>query len=218
MRRAVALGLLVSVIVAPTVVLAAGVNSPIAGATKELSVIQQEAIKAAEDSSVQEILATETIEDAEDATKIELPVTVKLEAVEDASLEEVSVPEITQEPQENYVIDFTESEFNLMCLVVEAEAGNCSEDCRQLIADTIINRVSEYGSLTETLYAPSQFTCVWDGGIKRCSVPSESTIRICRQELKQVGYPSVWFFRTKHYFKSLGTPFCEIDGVYFSTR
>lgn len=201
MRRAVALGLLVSVIAAPTVVLAAGVNSPIAGATKELSVIQQEAVRT-----------------AEDPTAMELPITIKIETAEDTSLEEVSVPEITQEPQESYVIDFTESEFNLMCVVVEAEAGNCSEDCRQLIADTIINRVSEYGSLTEVIYAPSQFTCVWDGGIQRCSIPSESTVRICEQELKQVAYPSVWFFRTKHYFKGLGTPFCEIDNVYFSTR
>lgn len=218
MRRAVALGLLVSVIAAPTVVLAAGVDSPIAGATRELSVIQQEAVRTAKDSSVQEIPATEKIEDAEDPTAIELPITIKIETVEDASLEEVSVPEITQEPQENYVIDFTEGEFNLMCVVVEAEAGNCSEDCRQLIADTIINRVSEYGSLTEVIYAPSQFTCVWDGGIQRCSIPSESTVCICEQELKQVAYPSVWFFRTKHYFKGLGTPLCEIDGVFFSTR
>ena len=201
MRRAVALGLLVSVIAVPTVVLTAGVDSPIAGVTRELSVMQKDAIRTAEDSSLKEIPATETIETPE----VPAPIGI-------------SVQETIEEPEEQYVIDFTESEFNLMCLVVEAEAGNCSEDCRQLIADTIINRVSEYGSLTEVLYAPKQFTCVWDGGIKRCSVPSESTIRICRQELKQVGHPSVWFFRTKHYFKSLGTPFCEIDGVYFSTR
>ena len=201
MKRAVALSLLVSMAAVPIAVLASGDNPPIAGATKELSVIQQDAIRAVEDSSVKEIPDTENIEVPEEPTPVD-----------------VSVQKTNEEPAEHYVIDFTEDEFNLMCVVVEAEAGNCSEDCRQLIADTIINRVSEYGSLTEVLYAPRQFSVVWDGGIERCSVPSESTIRICRQELKQVGYPSVWFFRTKHYFKNLGMPFCEIDNVYFSTR
>ena len=218
MKRVIALSLLVAMAAVPTVVLASGVNSPIAGATRELSVRQKDAVRVAEDSSVEDIPVTEITQNTEENSLIEIPITVKIEPEDDSSVIENSDPEITQEPEQQYVIDFTEDEFYLMCVVVEVEAGNCSEDCRQLIADTIINRVSEYGSLTETLYAPKQFTCVWDGGIERCSVPSESTIRICRQELKQVGYPSVWFFRTKHYFKSLGTPFCEIDGVYFSTR
>ena len=201
MKRVVALSLIVAMAAVPTVVLVSDVHSPIAGATKELSVMQKDATRTAEDSSLKELPATETIESPEVPAPID-----------------ISVQETIEEPEEQYVIDFTEEEFNLMCVVVEAEAGNCNEDCRQLIADTIINRVSEYGSLTEVIYAPSQFTCVWDGGIQRCSIPSESTVRICEQELKQVAYPSVWFFRTKHYFKGLGTPFCEIDNVYFSTR
>ena len=137
MKRIVALSLLVAMAAVPTVVLVSDVHSPIAGATKELSGIQKDAIRAAEDSSLKEIPATETIETPEVPTPID-----------------ISVQETIEEPEEQYVIDFTEEEFNLMCVVVEAEAGNCSEDCRQLIADTIINRVSEYGSLTEVLYAP----------------------------------------------------------------
>ena len=122
-----------------------------------------------------------------------------------------------EEPEDVYAVGFTECEFSLMCRVVEAEAGGCSEQCRLWVADVIVNRAVEYGSLTEAIYDPWQFSSVWDGGIDRHSVPSESTIRICRQELRQPGYPGLWYFRDS-YFHSLGKPWGSIDNMFFSTK
>ena len=200
MRRLIVNAILIGILVVPTVVLADEIRAPVAGVTKELSEALKEAIRNAEDDSENEISNHE-----------------KIVVVEDTSMTEIEEPEQVEEPEEHYVIDFTESEFDLMCVVVEAEAGGCSEDCRQLVADVIVNRVSEYGSIEAVLMAQSQFSCVWDGGIERHSVPSKSTVRICKQELKEIGYPSVWYFRDS-YYHSYGTPWRSLDNMYFSTK
>lgn len=111
----------------------------------------------------------------------------------------------------------SDAEFDLFCTVVEAEAGCCGEECRRAVASTILNRVPEYGSITNVIYAKDQFSCVWDGGIYR-HTPSESTIRICREEMESVSYPTLWFFRSGHYHKRFGTPQFALDNMYFSAK
>ena len=43
----------------------------------------------------------------------------------------------TEEP----TAGISDDEFQLLAVVVEAEAGGCSEECRRAVADVILNRV-----------------------------------------------------------------------------
>ena len=200
MKRKVAMMLLIGMAVAPTLTFADETHAPVAGVSKELTVMLEEAIKNSEERSENEIQPEEKIVVREERTRTENPEPEKIEPSEDT-----------------YVIDITEEEIHLMAVVTEAEAGGCSLDCRQMVADVILNRAIECGSVTEAIYAPGQFSSVWDGGIERHSVPQESTIAVCKQELKEIGYPGLFYFRDS-YYHSYGTPWCSIDNMYFSTK
>ena len=127
MKRVIALSLLVAMAAVPAAVIASGINSPIAGATRELSVIQMDAVRVAEDNSVEDIPVTEMTQNAEEDSLIEIPITVKIEPEDDSSVIENSDPEITQEPEQQYVIDFTEDSF---CFYIRNTGTTfCSDTC-----------------------------------------------------------------------------------------
>lgn len=211
MKRVIAASVLVGFVGVSIVAVAAVNVSPVVNGASEN-------IVAVDDGSVIENSASENILTVDEHSLTEISGQGNIVVVDDGSVNEIPDQENIEEPEEHFVIDFTDEEFDLLCVVVEAEAGGCSEQCRLWVADVIINRARECGSLTDAIYAPKQFTCVWDGGIRRHSVPSESTVRICKQELREVGYPGLWYFRSGHYHKGLGTPWGNIDNVYFSTR
>lgn len=116
------------------------------------------------------------------------------------------------------VIDYSEAEFDLLTRVVQAEAGGCTETTRLLVADVILNRVIDSNfpnTLNGVLQQSGQFASVTDGGIYR-HVPSDTTIEICKDQLQEIDYPGVIYFRENYY--EWGTPWKMYDGLYFSTK
>ena len=152
------------------------------------------------------LVETETEQRAEIETEI---------AAENATEPKTEVP-ITEEPE--FWITFTPEEFKLFTNAVQAEGGICGEAGQRGIADVILNRLEQYGSLKKVIYAPGQFSCAWDGGLEKHSIPSANVVRICLEEMQQITFPDVYYFRNGHYHRGCGTPSFTTDGLYFSDK
>ena len=74
-------------------------------------------------------------------------------------------------------IKYTEEDYQVLLRIVQAEAGICDARGKILVADVIINRVlsDEFpDSVTEVVYAPSQFQPVSNGSINSVKVTAET--------------------------------------------
>ena len=84
-------------------------------------------------------------------------------------------------------IKYTAEEFDMMCYVVQAEVGNCSEAYKIAVANVIINRVKSsrfaYAtSIKAVLTAGGQFDSISNYYSKR-NPPNQSTINCCKRAL-----------------------------------
>ena len=75
----------------------------------------------------------------------------------------------------------------MMCYVVQAEVGNCSEAYKIAVANVIINRVKSprfaYAkSIKAVLTAPNQFTAI-NNYYNKTKKPNQSTINCCKRAL-----------------------------------
>lgn len=108
--------------------------------------------------------------------------------------------------------------FDLMCRVVQAEAGNVSYFTRELIAEVIVHRGLEKGfpsNIHDILYARNQFSVVSNGAINRVRVDG-ITINAVKDALLECQHPQkVLFFRASYYFSGL-KHYKASDGTYFS--
>lgn len=82
-----------------------------------------------------------------------------------------------EEPVREVFTDYSESDYNVLLRIVQAEAGNCDIEGRVMVANVILNRV-ESGSfpntITKVVYQKHQFSPVSNGSIKRCKVTTET--------------------------------------------
>lgn len=105
----------------------------------------------------------------------------------------------------------------MLAICVEAEAGAEPYLGKQLVADVILNRADEAGSIEAAITAPGAFSSYSDGGMQRHNVPGEDTYAAVAEELKYRQYPSLWYFRENRYAE-WGTPWQRVGNHYFSTR
>lgn len=99
--------------------------------------------------------------------------------------------------------------------LVYLEAGAESYKCQKAIASVIFNRMIRYNmTAQQVIYQKGVFT---PSGRIRSTIPSESCLRAVREVLSTgTSLPlRVTAFRNNRYH-SFGTPYCRIDGVYFS--
>ena len=84
-------------------------------------------------------------------------------------------------------IKYTAEEFDMLCYVVQAEAGYCAEYYKIAIANVVINRVksplfSYATNIKAVLTASNQFTAITNYYTK-ANKPNQSTINCCRRAL-----------------------------------
>ena len=79
--------------------------------------------------------------------------------------------------------DYTESDYNVLLRIVQAEAGGCDMKGKILVANVILNRVGsdEFpDTITDVVYEKRQFSPVSNGSINRCKVEEETVEAVDR--------------------------------------
>ena len=82
-----------------------------------------------------------------------------------------------EEPVREVFTDYSESDYNVLLRIVQAEAGNCDIEGRVMVANVILNRVEDDAfpnTITKVVYQKHQFSPVGNGSIKRCKVTAET--------------------------------------------
>lgn len=76
-----------------------------------------------------------------------------------------------------FVISCSDSDYEVLTRIVQAEAGICDDEGKILVANVIINRVRNGNfpdNITDVVYAKSQFSPVMDGSINTCRVTQQT--------------------------------------------
>lgn len=110
----------------------------------------------------------------------------------------------------------SEEDKRLIALVTMGEAEGESEMGKRLVIDTILNRVDHSlfpNTVREVIYAPKQFSCMWNGRSKWCYV-QDSILRLVEEELQQRTNSDCLYFRAGHY--GIGTAMFQEGNHYFS--
>ncbi|MEG0813094.1 MAG: cell wall hydrolase [Clostridium sp.] len=79
--------------------------------------------------------------------------------------------------RERAVISYSDSDYEVLTRIVQAEAGICDTQGKIMVANVIINRVksSEFpNNITDVVYEKSQFSPVIDGSINTCRVTKQT--------------------------------------------
>ncbi len=74
-------------------------------------------------------------------------------------------------------VSYTESDYQVLLKIVEAEAGICDEKGKILVANVVLNRVRSKkfpNTITEVVYQKKQFSPVANGKIDTCTVTKET--------------------------------------------
>lgn len=137
--------------------------------------------------------------------------------------EQMEVPESTDLAIEGDVAqqdtgsELTEIELLTRC--VQAEACNQGFDGRRMVADVVLNRVSDPDfpdTIREVILQDGQFQVVSNGRIYDAD-PDDETLEAVRMELQGVSWPGLFYFRTGRY-SDYGTPWKKVGDHYFSTK
>lgn len=118
-------------------------------------------------------------------------------------------------------IDVSKKEFDLMCRVVSAEAGDSSSyTAKELTAEVIVNRARSYSGsnkVTKALYAKGQFTVVHSSVLNRVTINGE-TVNAVKDALIKNSHPkTLYYFAARRYF-SWAKPYIAVDGSYFCLK
>lgn len=137
--------------------------------------------------------------------------------VEQVVMEEPKIE--VEEPVSEVEIDHgvTDEEIELIALVTMAEAEGECEEGKRLVIDTILNRVDNPrfpDTIRGVIYAPHQFTSMWNGRVDRCYV-REDICKLVEEELANRLNTECLYFRTNHYH-NFGTPLVQVGNHYFS--
>jgi len=134
------------------------------------------------------VLSEETAERAEDEEHASEPAETEPEVTEtsetetepetDGQAEESAATEPESgEPVTEAFTGYSESDYQVLLRIVQAEAGGCDIEGRVMVANVILNRVADDefpNTITNVVYQKHQFSPVSNGSIKRCKVTSET--------------------------------------------
>ena len=132
----------------------------------------------------------------------------------DFDIEHLECIDRTQIEEEGYFDDL-----ELMAGCVEAEAGNQGLDGKRMVADVILNRVEdpEWPNTIEGVITQKyQFSTYWNGAMDSVSI-SDETFEACKMELKERGWPGIYYFTAGGYGE-YGTPWRKVGDHYFCTK
>ena len=88
-----------------------------------------------------------------------------------------------EEPAREVFTGYSDSDYDVLLRIVQAEAGNCDMEGRVMVANVILNRVendSFPNTITKVVYQKHQFSPVSNGSIKRCRVTAETVEAVGR--------------------------------------
>lgn len=140
----------------------------------------------------------------------------KIYAVEEQEPELPSVEDLAVvEKAKEYVIDVEDSDIDLMARVVMSEASVLNIDAKQAVAATIINRVksNEFpDTVYGVVYQDNQYSTADNGD------PDEECYAAVYAALKNECFPTDMYFFRSDYYHSFGTPYIQINGMYFSRK
>lgn len=95
--------------------------------------------------------------------------------------------------------NISDTEFDLLCRCVEAEAGDQGYLGKCYVIDCILNRRDQWNkTITEVIYQKGQFAVVSNGRINKIKV-SEETKQAIRDELRCRTNWEMLYFRMDHY-------------------
>lgn len=106
---------------------------------------------------------------------------------------------------------YNDDDVSLLARVLWAEVGGCSRECQRLVASTVLN-LADYmsgGDLSEIVYDTNVVYISNDE-------PSSQCYEVARAVLAGDRDYNVMAFRSG-YYHDFGTPYTNIDDVYFST-
>lgn len=116
-------------------------------------------------------------------------------------------------------VTLSESDFDLLCSCVEAEAGNQSVEGKRLVAAVVLNRVDDSAfpnSISGVIKQKGQFHVVSSGSINRVKVSEETTSAVAAELLERSDY-DVLYFRTGGYHYGCRNLY-QVGDHYFSTK
>lgn len=110
----------------------------------------------------------------------------------------------------------TDEDIGLIALITMGEAEGECEEGKRLVIDTILNRVDNArfpNSISEVIYQPNQFSCVWNGRLDRTAA-TEEVRQLVREELINRCNYNVLYFTAGNYGK-YGTHLFQCGNHYF---
>ena len=132
----------------------------------------------------------------------------------DFDIEHLECIDRTQVEEEGYFDDL-----ELMAACVEAEAGNQGLVGKRMVADVILNRVEDPdwpNTIEGVITQKYQFSTYWNGAMDSVSI-SDETFEACKMELKERGWPGIYYFTAGGYGE-YGTPWRKVGDHYFCTK
>lgn len=139
-----------------------------------------------------------------------------------------AIKECAEENTENYdIIDgnycsgvstFDESNMDyyhdLLARAIYCESGGCSEYCQWLVGSAILNLADERGGIENVVFDYNTINVAY---ILYDYTPSDLSYGIAKKLLDGNRDYQVKYFRT-NYYHGFGTPYTNVDNVYFSTK
>ena len=125
----------------------------------------------------------------------------------------IEAEETVDEP----IISVSNEDIELLALVTMAEAEGESEEGKRMVIDTILNRVDSErfdNTISEVIYAPNQFTSMWNGRVDRCYVADDICQLVIEELTNRTNYDVLYF--TAYKYGAYGTPMFQIGNHYFS--
>ena len=125
----------------------------------------------------------------------------------------IEAEETVDEP----IISVSNEDIELLALVTMAEAEGESEEGKRMVIDTILNRVDSErfdNTISEVIYAPNQFTSMWNGRVDRCYVADDIYQLVIEELTNRTNYDVLYF--TAYQYGAYGTPMFQIGNHYFS--
>ena len=174
------------------------------------SIHYQRIIVNAEIDKFEASILTESLEPL--GPKIEEMITDEVETI-DIVEPIIEAEETVDEP----IISVSNEDIELLALVTMTEAEGESEEGKRMVIDTILNRVDSErfdNTISEVIYAPNQFTSMWNGRVDRCYVADDICQLVIEELTNRTNYDVLYF--TAYQYGAYGTPMFQIGNHYFS--
>ena len=174
------------------------------------SIHYQRIIVNAETNKFEASILTESLEPL--GSKIEEMIADEVETI-DIVEPIIEAEETVDEP----IISVSNEDIELLALVTMAEAEGENEEGKRMVIDTILNRVDSErfdNTISEVIYAPNQFTSMWNGRVDRCYVADDICQLVIEELTNRTNYDVLYF--TAYQYGAYGTPMFQIGNHYFS--